>query len=364
MRGDELRRIGGGDLVDHRQAGFHRRAVPGIKRTVDRGTEQHCAAVLETGESVAPFEIVGRKARAGDRDQPAAGSEASEGGGEVTPRGVGDDAVDMDAGRERRVHQDDSRTDRVVEIVVDMGRVVPRNRRLDEERLQKRAADWSVLVEGQARVRKLGPDSEQAGPARWFQDGVVGHDSCGAGRDKAKRHRRGKLLEVLAFLRAPCVARDQARDLRQHCQCGLWRVRACGNRRAELAQEQDLRDLGRLIGVLPGPETLGVRAAEGLRQGDAEIGRANRLAAFEKRQKVMASMKNLGRTIGAISVRKRGGGRLGGAGCDHVHWNSCLQNEKSPARWPGTERKDGRIACGGPRSGSTFQELSSLPLEF
>lgn len=40
--------------------------------------------------------------------------------------------------------------------------------------------------------------------------GIVRDDAGGVSRDKAKRQRRGKLLELLAFLGAPCVGQDQA----------------------------------------------------------------------------------------------------------------------------------------------------------
>lgn len=39
--------------------------------------------------------------------------------------------------------------------------------------------------------------------------GIVRDDAGGVSRDKAKRQRRGKLLELLAFLGAPCVGQDQ-----------------------------------------------------------------------------------------------------------------------------------------------------------
>jgi hypothetical protein len=62
----------------------------------------------------------------------------------MTPCGVCHAAFDMNAGGKRRVHQDDGRADRTIEIVIDMSSVVLRHCRSGEELLQKVVADRRI----------------------------------------------------------------------------------------------------------------------------------------------------------------------------------------------------------------------------
>ena len=61
----------------------------GVHRAVDRGREHHAPAFLQADEGVAPGRVVGREARAGDRDQPPAFGEARQCGGDMAKGGVG-----------------------------------------------------------------------------------------------------------------------------------------------------------------------------------------------------------------------------------------------------------------------------------
>lgn len=73
--GREHGRIVGGQLVDDGQPRRKRRAVFGIDRAVDGGGEDDAPALLQANEGVPPGQIVGREIGAGDRDEPAAGSQ-------------------------------------------------------------------------------------------------------------------------------------------------------------------------------------------------------------------------------------------------------------------------------------------------
>ena len=66
-----------------------------------------------------------------------------------------------------------------------------------------------------------------------FQHPVAGAERCCCDRGKAKRDRCRELLKALHLFRAPCVGRQQSRDLAEHRQCDAryrhasdrWRVR-------------------------------------------------------------------------------------------------------------------------------------------
>ena len=291
---------------------------------------------LQAHEGVAPFRIVLGKAGAGDRDQAAARCKAREGGRKMTPCGVGHAAFDMNARREWRVHHHDGRLDGTVEIVVDMGGVVLCHRRPRKQLLQERVANGGIFVEGEARMGKLGEDREQAGPGRRFEHEIAGHYPGGAGRDIGERHRRGELLERLAFFGASRVGGYELCHPVQHRQRRLRGIRAGCDRRTEFAQEQDLRNFRRLIGVLPHPEAFGVAAAEGLIHTCAEIGSTYGLAAFKERQERVTGAKNVAAAAGAVGRYKGGGGRICGRSRNDVHGETCRERGRTglPERSP------------------------------
>ncbi len=99
--------------------------MPSIDPPVDGGGEHDAAAFLQPDEGVAPGWIVGREACASDGDQTTALDEACEGRGDMAQRGIGDAAIYMGSDREGRIHQHDGGTHGCVEMIVDMGRVVP-----------------------------------------------------------------------------------------------------------------------------------------------------------------------------------------------------------------------------------------------
>lgn len=122
-RDREDRGIIGGQLVDDGEPRGEGRAMLGVNAAVDPGGEDDAAALLQTGEGVGPGRSLRAEVRAGDRNEAAAGRQARERGGDMAERGVGHAALDMDHGRERRVHEHDRRNGGGVEMIVDLGRV-------------------------------------------------------------------------------------------------------------------------------------------------------------------------------------------------------------------------------------------------
>ena len=262
----------GRNPVDHGQARVDRRAVPGVEPAVDRRGEDNARLVLQGEEFVAEGGIVRRLAGPGDGDQAAAGREAAERGGDMAQGGVGDAALDMGAGREGRIHQDDGRAQRRREVVMDMGGVVLADGSVGEDPAQEGGAMIGKLVEDQARAGELGMDGEQAGAGGRFQHRVGGRQRRGAGGDMRDRQRRRQLLQGLALGRALGVGRQQRGNPLQHGQpCARPGV---AQGRGEGAQEEELRDFAGIVGVLPQPMPFGIAAAEGGDHGLAQHGGA------------------------------------------------------------------------------------------
>ena len=161
-RSRERRRIVGGYAVDDRQARFSAGAVAGIGPAIDGRREHDAAALLQSDEAVAPGGIVGGKAGAGNGDQAAAFGETRQRGREVTQRRVRDPAVDMGGDREGRVHQHDARPHGVVEMVVDVRCVVPRDGDTREQAVEQARARVGEFVQDQAAAREFGVDGKQA----------------------------------------------------------------------------------------------------------------------------------------------------------------------------------------------------------
>ncbi|WP_425475987.1 hypothetical protein [Mesorhizobium yinganensis] len=65
----------------------------------------------------------------------------------MAPSRVGDTTIDIGAHGERRVHQHDGRLDRGVEMVVDMGGVVPGDGNVGKEEAEHIGAGRRKLVE-------------------------------------------------------------------------------------------------------------------------------------------------------------------------------------------------------------------------
>ncbi len=134
----------------------------------------------------------------------------------MTQGGIDDTAIDVSGGREGRVHQDDSRTEHSVEMVVDVGGVVPGDAVARKQTVEQIGASVGDLVQDQAAAGELGMDGEEPGAGRGLQHEIGGHDRGGRAGDEAKSDRGGELLESLALLGPARVRRNEGRELRQH----------------------------------------------------------------------------------------------------------------------------------------------------
>ncbi len=86
--------------------------------------------------------------------------------------GVRDSTVDMRRGRERRVHQHDARAHGIVEMVVDVSRIVASRRSTGKELPKQGRAGFRQLVQGQSAARELGKDGEQARAGRGLENEI------------------------------------------------------------------------------------------------------------------------------------------------------------------------------------------------
>ena len=252
-----------GILVDHGQARLDGGAVLGVDRAVDGGREDDAPAFLQGDEGVAPGGIVGRAARAGDRDQTTAFGQARQRRRDMTERCIGHAAVDIGDGRERRVHQHDAgrrcrcRDDR---RCARRRSGSPRCRERGVTRSPARVSANSLRTsEAPASSARMASSPVPADGSRTRSAGVI---AAASARHKTERNRRAELLERLALFGAAGMGRKKAGDLGQHRQHGDRRCGACAHRRAELAQEQHRRRLTGVVGGLPVPGARSVGAAK------------------------------------------------------------------------------------------------------
>ena len=197
----------------------------------------------------------------------------------MTQRRIRNPALDMNGGREGRIHQYDAGPDGRIEMIVNVGRIMPADRNVRKQMAQELGARVGKLVQNQAAAGELGKNGEQACARRWLQHKIPGHHRRGRRRNMAKADRRRELLEGLAFLRPARVRREESRDLREHRKARSRTALAHG--RPKFAQEQHLRRLAGLVGGFPIPGALGVRSAERRDHRDAKCFCIDGAAAFK-----------------------------------------------------------------------------------
>src|SRR5216683_462349 len=98
----------------------------------------------------------------------------------------------MSGGREGRVHQHDAWAYGSVEMVVDVGGVVPGDADSGEQAIEQTGAGVGDLVHDQAAAGELGMDGEEPGAGRWLQDDIRGRDCGGRAGDEAESDRGGE----------------------------------------------------------------------------------------------------------------------------------------------------------------------------
>src|SRR5260370_31153684 len=107
----------------------------------------------------------------------------------------------MSRRRKWRVDQHDAWTYGSVEMVVDVGGVVPGHIDSGEQAIEQIGPAASDLVQDQAAASKLGMDGEEPGAGRRLQHKIGRRDRGGGAGDEAESDRGRELLQRLALLR-------------------------------------------------------------------------------------------------------------------------------------------------------------------
>ena len=144
----------------------------------------------------------------------------------------------------------------------------------------------------------------------------------------------------LSSERRVCVGVERG-ELLEHGEQTCARSGAPAHAGEVAAQEQELRRLARLVGVLPRPSALAVAGAEGLRHRFAQRPRIERLAAFQGGEQGVGGAQEAGRWPLAIGDRLggTGGGRgLGGRRQDEAHGGLMGLEGGKPGRAPALAR--------------------------
>jgi hypothetical protein len=228
-------RIVGRDAVDGGQARVDDRSVTGIDAAIDGSGGDDATAFLRADEAIPPGRTVGRQTGTGDRDEPPAFGKAGERGGNVAECRVGDTAPDRQCCRERRIHQHDAGPYREIEMVVDVGRVVPRDGNAREELIEQGGSDVRQFIQNEGIPGKFGEDGEKASAGREFKHEIGGRDRSRGGGGEPECDRRGKSLKRLALFGVARMRRTQGRGLREHCKECRGRGRAAAHAGSELA---------------------------------------------------------------------------------------------------------------------------------
>ena len=120
-------------------------------------------------------------------------------------------AIDMNRGRERRVHQHDARYDAGIQVVVDVRGVEPGRGDRGKKVAKDAGTALCKFVENERGAGEFSKDGKKAGAGRRFQNDVGGVDRGSDAGDVCQSNRRGELLEgLLSSDRRVCVGRRLA----------------------------------------------------------------------------------------------------------------------------------------------------------
>ena len=303
--------------IEHGEPGVEGRAPPCVGTAVDGDGERHAGGWNERCEGIHPGGIAENAVGGGDGHQPPARRQHGEGGADVAQVGVVADAVHTGAGRERRVHQDDSGTE-TGQVVGDGLGVVAGDRSGGEQPGQKPGAGCGDLVEmkrpaGLLAERAFSHDREHAGAGGGFEHDIAGPDGGCLQGGVGERERRRELLQRDLFLGSARLRRLQGGEGLQHG--GGTAEPGAGlpaHGAAVTLEEENQRRLGRLVGVLPEPGALAVARTEGTGHGLAQDGRVERTAGLQDRKQGQGGGQQRG--VPGKGLGLRAGGVCGG-GC-------------------------------------------------
>ena len=337
-----------GHAVDDGEAGFDGGAVAAVERT--RNPRREDDPHLKVLQGVAQIGVARRGVDAGDRDEAAARGEALERGAQMAEIRAGDAALHVGRGREGRVHEDDAWAHGLGQIVVNLLGVEARDGDGREQQREQIGACLGDLVERERCAVKLGEDGELPGSGRGFEHQIGGRDRGRERGDEAKLDGRRELLELLAFFRAARVGRRERGEPAQHVEQPRVRARASAHRGEVAAQEEQLRCLARLVGVLPDPGAFAVGGAERF---------ASSLRAACARRALRRVRGSQGACRPPEADAPRGGHRRrravvrGGQG--------RIGRRRRQVAWAGTVRLEGGKRPGRPALAKPARTLSSRP---
>jgi hypothetical protein len=105
----------------------------------------------------------------------------------VAQCGISDVTVYMGRGREGRIHQYDGRTDRRIEVIVNVRCVVPRDRNARKQLRQEIRAAVGELVEDEPGAGEFSENGQHAGASRGFEHHFIGRGGRSRCGDEAER---------------------------------------------------------------------------------------------------------------------------------------------------------------------------------
>jgi hypothetical protein len=152
-----------------------------------------------------------------------------------------------------------------------------------------------------SRRPRFGEDGQKAGASRRLQHDILGVMAAAVRAASPSGHRRGELLQRLAFLGAAGLAGQEACNLRQRGQARRRRVGLAEDGRSELPQEEDRRGLAGLISGLPVPEAGSIGAPKAVSMIPRAALESTRCPRLERGQQ---------QPCGGQNGRKQGDGRL------------------------------------------------------
>ena len=289
--------IGGRGLLDDGQARLVRGASALIELPGDRRGEEDVGRGLASAEEHAPAAGgVGAFGR-GDRDEAPPRAEGAVGGVDVPQVGLRLHGSPPGGAGERRVHDHEGRVE-VREGVGDVLCVVAGDVGGGERELQEAAAGRGELVEGEAAARggvegEGGEHGEGAGPGGGLEDDVVGAGGRGRGDGPGDRERRRELLVALLHVVAAGLCGLEGGELLDEPEHPGGAAGLRQHRGAVSLQEQGERDLCGVVGLLPGPGSGCVGAAEGRGHGGLDGFPVHRAAGLEAGQEGLGGGEDL-----------------------------------------------------------------------
>ena len=138
-------------------------AVLGIDTAVNRRREHDPALFLKPLEGISPHRIVGCDVRARDGDQASAFRKTGQHRADVSQCRIRHRAINMNRGREWRVHQDNARNDARIGVVVDVRGIKSRGGDGGKDLSENAGVALGDLIEDERGASQFCEDGQMAG---------------------------------------------------------------------------------------------------------------------------------------------------------------------------------------------------------